>query len=193
VGGPSLQFTLKVASRCNLACTYCYVYMKGDDSWRSRPHLMSEDIFSATVARIREHCAAVGQDSIDVVFHGGEPCLLGSERFSQWCDLLRRELSTVGMVRITIQTNGALIDRAWAEAFRRHNVVVGVSLDGPAAVNDEFRVDHQGRGSHARVLAGIAQLQTAGVPVNLLCVLNLKRDPIQVHEPGTRQSRIHAV
>jgi uncharacterized protein len=182
VAGPPLQFTLKVASRCNLACTYCYVYTKGDDSWRHRPHLMSDEVFATTVARIREHCQEVGQESVDLVFHGGEPCLMGRERFSRWCDRIRDELAPVGTVSITIQTNGTLLDRAWAESFRQHAVVVGVSLDGPEAANDLSRIDHLGRGSHARVLAGIAELHAADVPVNLLCVVNLERDPIEIHE-----------
>ncbi|MFJ1608465.1 radical SAM protein [Streptomyces sp. NPDC088253] len=182
MSSPPLQFTLKVAARCNLACTYCYVYTKGDETWRDRPHLMSEEVFTATIARIREHCEIVGQRSIDVVFHGGEPCLMGSERFSRWCDRLRTELSSVGHVNITMQTNGVLIDRAWAETFRRHEVTVGVSLDGPAAINDRLRVDHRGLGSHARVLAGIGELRAASVPVHLLCVVNPEQDPIDVHE-----------
>lgn len=182
VSDPWLQFTLKVASRCNLACSYCYVYEKGDETWRDQPGLMSEEIFLATLGRIREHCDLVGQTEVDVVFHGGEPTLLGRDRFFRWCDTLRAELGSVGRVRITVQTNGTFVDRRWAEGFKEHDVTVGVSLDGPAPVNDALRIDHQGRGSHDRVIAGIAAIRTAGVPVNILTVVQLGREPLEVHE-----------
>ena len=29
------EFIVKVSSRCNLNCTYCYEYNLGDDSWKS--------------------------------------------------------------------------------------------------------------------------------------------------------------
>jgi uncharacterized protein len=179
---PPLQFTLKVASRCNLNCSYCYVYNKGDDSWRSRPGLMPETVFRATVERIREHALAAHQSEIEIVFHGGEPCLLGVERFSRWCGHLRDRLRTVGEVKLTMQSNAVLIDRVWARALADLRVEVGVSVDGPRAIHDRERVDKRGRGSHAAVVAGIGRLRDHGLPVNLLCVIALGQDPIAVHE-----------
>lgn len=179
---PALQFTLKVASRCNLACTYCYVYGKGDDSWRERPNRMSEAVFETAVRRIVEHAQAAGQRSIDVVFHGGEPCLVGAARFDRWCERLRNATGDFASLRLSVQTNAMLLDAGWAEVFRRHAVTVGVSLDGPAAINDALRIDHRGRGSHTRVLAGLEQLHRAGLPLHLLSVIPLGSDPLAVHE-----------
>ena len=31
---PFRQFILKVHSRCNLSCSYCYVYEMADQAWR---------------------------------------------------------------------------------------------------------------------------------------------------------------
>lgn len=179
---PWLQFTLKVASRCNLACGYCYVYEKGDESWRDRPALMPEAVFEAAVARIVEHCRRAGQTSVDVVFHGGEPCLVGRERFDRWCEALRAATRSIGPLRLSIQTNGSIVDERWAEIFRKHEVTVGVSLDGPAAVNDRFRFDHHGRGSHARVLRGLQALRAAGLPLHLLSVVQPGEDAIAIHQ-----------
>lgn len=84
-----LNFILKVVSRCNLNCDYCYVYHKGDQSWRLRPTIMSDEVFRSTVQRIRRHCLHSGQSSVQIVFHGGEPCLAGSEQLSKWFRLAR--------------------------------------------------------------------------------------------------------
>ena len=32
---------VKLASRCNLNCDYCYVYQMGDESWRNQPKRMT--------------------------------------------------------------------------------------------------------------------------------------------------------
>ena len=65
-----LQFVLKVASRCNLNCSYCYVYNKGDETWRSRPSIMPAAVVTASVDRIRRYCEASGQTVAPIVFHG---------------------------------------------------------------------------------------------------------------------------
>ena len=46
------QFILKVHSRCNLACDYCYVYTSPDQSWRRRPSRMSRDTATRAVERL---------------------------------------------------------------------------------------------------------------------------------------------
>ena len=100
-----LSFVLKVASRCNLNCEYCYVYNKGDLTWRDRPGLMPESVFQAAIKRIKSHCDLSKQQKVRLVFHGGEPCLLGASRFRDWCNYARRELAP-REVKISIQTNG---------------------------------------------------------------------------------------
>jgi len=73
------QVILKVSSRCNLNCSYCYVYNMADSSWRGRPALMSDEVFEAAIARILQQCLVTGQDRILIAFHGGEPCLIGPD------------------------------------------------------------------------------------------------------------------
>lgn len=89
---PISTFILKAVSRCNLNCSYCYVYNQGDDSWRNRPGIMSEETFRQTIARIKAHCQTQQQSQVALCFHGGEPCLLGPERLDAWCRTIRAEL-----------------------------------------------------------------------------------------------------
>ena len=69
---------LKTASRCNIACSYCYVYQLGDQGWRRQPPTMSRSTVDATVRRLDELRRAQDRD-FAVVLHGGEPLLLGDE------------------------------------------------------------------------------------------------------------------
>ncbi len=179
---PALQFVLKVASRCNLNCSYCYVYNKGDSTWRSRPSIMPAAVMTAAAGRIRRYCESSGQAVAQIVFHGGEPCLAGAERLREWCRELRNELGRIATPRFSIQTNGTLVDREWIELFRGEDMRVGVSIDGPAAVHDEFRVDHLGRGSHGTVEEGLRRLLSGGVSPQVLSVIPLHGDGLQVYE-----------
>lgn len=168
--------TLKVASRCNLACSYCYVYAKGDESWRRRPSIMSDETFAATVRWVRRQTKA----PVMLLFHGGEPTLAGPERFDGWCREAAAVLSAQG-VSIAIQTNGVLIDDAWVDVLRRHMVSVGVSLDGPPDVHDAQRFDHRGVGSYERTIAALHRMTAGGVPWSLLSVIDFGSDPVTIH------------
>jgi uncharacterized protein len=179
---PELAFVLKVASRCNLNCSYCYVYNKGDTSWRTRPAFIADAVLGQTIYRIRRHLQHSGQRSVRITFHGGEPLLAGPDRFGQWCARLQRELGDIARVIFTLQTNATLINERWIEVFERYDIDVGVSMDGPPRIHDAERVDHRGRPSYLRVAHGIALLQAAGRPVNVLAVIPFGADPLEVHE-----------
>ena len=177
----ALNVVLKVASRCNLNCSYCYVYNKADDTWRDRPRFMSDQVFTAATVRILRHCQRSRQRSLTAIFHGGEPCLLGPERFAERCRQLRDSLTSVVRLRLVVQTNGTLLDDRWAEVFRDHRVEVGVSIDGPPAVHDAWRIDHRGRGSYASIERGLAALRAAKVPFSILSVVQFGASGRAVH------------
>jgi uncharacterized protein len=171
----------KVAARCNLNCSYCYVFNKGDTSWRQRPARMSQEVFDAGIARLREACLRSGREEVSVTLHGGEPTLIGTRRARAFFEAARRGLEGVAGVRLVIQTNGTRLTREWVELFDEYRVDVGVSIDGPPAVHDRRRVDHRGRGSHRAVRRGVDLLREGGVPFAVLSVVNFDADPLEVH------------
>ncbi|HSR68647.1 MAG TPA: radical SAM protein [Acidobacteriota bacterium] len=162
---------LKIASRCNLNCSYCYMYNHEDQSYLQQPKFISDRVFGHTLEAMRDYCRSHGQRSMALIFHGGEPTLVGVERFRKLAararEVLGERLSLLG-----IQTNAILLTPEWIDAFRRHNVEVHVSLDGPAEIHDSVRVDHKGRGSHAQTVAGIELLISQGMTPKILSVVN---------------------
>ena len=77
---PFQQFILKIHSRCNLSCSYCYVYEMADQAWRELPRLMSPAITEMVAKRIDEHAQGHHLSSVDVILHGGEPLLAGTRQ-----------------------------------------------------------------------------------------------------------------
>lgn len=162
---------MKVAERCNLNCSYCYMYQHADQSYAHRPAVMSDAVFDQTLLRVKEYCDRRAPHKMNLTMHGGEPTLIGTRRMSQLAErahaVLQGRLSGISM-----QTNATLIDDEWIDVVRRHDIRVGVSLDGPADVHDTVRVDHAGRGSHRAAVRGLRLLQEAGLDPGLLCVIN---------------------
>lgn len=156
-----LEVILKVAERCNIDCSYCYFFHGADTSYRSSP----VNVSPAHVAQLGRYLArateALALERICIDFHGGEPLLLGKERFAAMCRRLRESLGSVASLELRCQTNGILIDADWVRLFAVHGVTVGVSLDGPRDYHDEHRRGFDGRGTYDRVVAGVSRLSRA--------------------------------
>lgn len=146
---------LKVASRCNLDCSYCYVYNMGDEAWRAMPKRMSPETADAVASGLGLLLRSQGRE-FSVVLHGGEPLLLGTQRLGSLLSKLRADVGSG--CGISIQTNGVLITPAILDICVKHHVTLSVSIDGPAEVHDRFRVDRLGKPTHAAVEEGIRAL-----------------------------------
>jgi uncharacterized protein len=173
---------VKLASRCNLDCDYCYVYRMGDEAWRLQPKLMSEPTLAA-LGRSLAKLVEAQRQPLSVVFHGGEPLLVGAFRFEKICSLLRQHLPPP--VGLHIQTNGLLLSETVIDVCARHDVGISISIDGPAKIHDRHRPDLRGRKSHAAVLAAIERVlahpQGRMLLSGLLSVIDLKSDPAEVY------------
>jgi uncharacterized protein len=182
---PFKEFVVKVHSRCDLACDYCYVFEMADQSWRDRPRRMSEETADHAAFRIGEHARAHALSDTTLVLHGGEPLLAGPELIARLLTATRREAGPRVQVQARIQTNGVGLDEEFLALFHAHDVMVGVSLDGTAAGHDRHRRFASGRGSHAAVAAGLHRLMQdpyRRLFSGLLCTIDLRNDPIATYQ-----------
>lgn len=159
---PTSSFIVKIAGACNINCTYCYMYNMGDTTFRSRPKVMSEEVASAALHRIFEYSTRAGLQIAAIVIHGGEP-LLSGKRWVAWFIDEARRLTPPGLhLEIGLQTNGILLDREWIDLLAARGIHLGVSLDGPAPVNDKRRLTFSGAGTYHQVRRAIDLLVAAG-------------------------------
>lgn len=173
---------VKLASRCNLNCDYCYVYQMGDESWRLQPKRMAAATVDQLAGALKRLVNRQGRP-LSVVFHGGEPLLVGYAGFEHACSTIRSAIGTKGGIHL--QTNGVLLTDAVIEICARYDVGISISMDGPAATHDRHRRDHAKRGSHAKVLGALARLrahaQGGELLTGLLAVIDLASDPWEVY------------
>ncbi|MFG2980669.1 FxsB family cyclophane-forming radical SAM/SPASM peptide maturase [Streptomyces sp. NPDC048258] len=183
---PIRQFVLKTRSRCNLACTYCYVYEMADQGWRGQPAVMAPATAARAAERIAEHAAAHDLPRVDLVLHGGEPLLTAPGRLAAPVDAVRAAVAAAAphtRVTATVQTNGTLLTRGRLAALAAAGIRVGVSLDGGLPAHNTRRVDHAGRpgfGAAARGLRLLARHPDSYAGV--LCVIDLAQDPVETYE-----------
>ena len=83
----------------------------------------------------------------------------------------------------TIQTNGTLLDDEWCAFFKKHNFLVGLSVDGPKEMHDAYRVNKGGAGSFDQVMRGWETLRRHEVDVNILCTIHAANGdhPLEVY------------
>lgn len=182
---PLSSFIIKVATRCNLDCSYCYEYNMGDDSWKRQPHYMQLDTVRTLAERVKEHAIAHHLNFVAFSFHGGEPLLAGPDFYRQAVRIIRQALGENIGCSFGVQTNGTLITEEIVNLFSQEKIHIGLSLDGPKKINDKKRIHASGRGSFDDVMSGIRWLNTPNgreIFRGVLCVIDYEADPLEVFE-----------
>ncbi|MBI5230857.1 MAG: anaerobic sulfatase maturase [Coriobacteriales bacterium] len=152
----------------NRACDYCFFTSKSR-LYPGQRQRMSDDVLRRY---LRELFAAHPDGDVAVAFQGGEPTLMGIGFFERAVALVEEYRRPGQRPLFTVQTNGTLVDREWAEFFARNGFLVGVSIDGPADVHDTYRHDRTGVPTHGVVMAAIGELDAAGAEWNALATIS---------------------
>jgi uncharacterized protein len=122
---PFSTFVVKVASRCNLNCSYCYMYNLADQTYRGQPAVMSRAVTAMMARRIATHASRHCLPWVHVILHGGEPLLMGRRRLASWVAQVRENLEGHTVPYFSIQSNGTLIDADWIDLLADISVTIG--------------------------------------------------------------------
>lgn len=156
--------TKPIGPACNLDCEYCFYLEKQALFGNDENCRMSDDVLSAFISN---YIASQQTPVVDFVWQGGEPTLLGIDFFKRVIELqapfLRQKT-----IKNSLQTNGTLLTDEWCSFLKKHDFMVGISLDGPQDVHDRYRRDRQGNGTFDKVMRGLRLLQKHNVEYNVL-------------------------
>ena len=153
---------------CNLRCGYCFYLPKRElfpAAWRRMD--------SATLEVMTRKYLNEEMEAHTFAWQGGEPTLMGLPFFKEAVRLQKRLAGTAAHhLSNAIQTNGTRLDDAWCEFFYKNKFLVGISIDGPAHMNDKFRLDAAGRGVHPATVRGVKLLAKHACDFNALTVVS---------------------
>ena len=164
---------------CNLDCKYCF-FLSKEMLYPGSRFRMADDLLETYIRQLLESQAS---NEVIVGWQGGEPTLMGLPFFERSVELVEKYKKPGQQVSYTIQTNGTKLDDRWCRFLKKHKVLVGLSVDGPKALHDAYRVDKGGKGSFDDVMRGWRCLHDHGVDVNILCTVHAANadHPVEVY------------
>jgi len=146
-----ITLILKPTNRCNLRCKYCYHSEKG---YENQCDLTSEQL--EAVFKLFKQC------DLSVLWHGGEPLLMGSDYLKTAIQIQEKVLGHP--IKNRIQTNGTLIDQNFCDLIKDCSMSIGLSYDG--ANNEQIR------GCTDQVLRAFELLNDNGIKYGVIHVLS---------------------
>ena len=178
-GRPFHILTKPVGPICNLDCKYCFYLEKeklypGETQWRMSDAVLTE--------YIRQYIHSQPGPEIHFAWQGGEPTLLGVDFFRQAL-ALQQQFAGGKTIFNALQTNGTLLDDDWCEFLAQNQFLVGLSIDGPAELHDQYRVDQRQQPTFSQVMRGLELLKKHKVEFNTLTVVNRanSQQPLEVY------------
>lgn len=169
---------------CNLDCDYCY-YLEKDALYPGKKFNLSSFRMNEEVLEklIRDFITSQPQQTIEFVWHGGEPTLLGIEYFRKALTLQKKYAGEKEILN-SFQTNGTLITDEWAEFLAENHFLCGLSIDGPKKFHDNHRRFPNGQGSWEKVVECARLFRKHGVEFNTMSVVNASnsKEPATVYE-----------
>ncbi|NRB18030.1 MAG: GRRM system radical SAM/SPASM domain protein [Rhodobacteraceae bacterium] len=156
------KLVLQPTPFCNLDCSYCYL------PDRQIKASMSLEVVDSISKSLLANDAFLN-NKIEVLWHGGEPLSLPPAWYKEATKLLSKR--TKSQIRHIFQTNATLITQDWCNHLKNTKSMIGVSIDGPRALNDKYRVKRNGKSSFDASLSGIELLRENDIEFCVLCVV----------------------
>lgn len=177
---PAFQVMVKPCSAlCNLDCSYCF-YLAKEQLYPEATFRMSDALLEEY---IRQYIAVQRGPEVVVAWQGGEPTLMRLEFYRKVVELQQKYRRPGTRLLNALQTNGTRLNDEWCAFFREHDFLIELSLDGPRALHDAYRVDKGGQPTFDRVMAGLALLKQHNVEFNILTCVHAANveQPLEVY------------
>ncbi|MFX1283912.1 MAG: anaerobic sulfatase maturase [Promethearchaeota archaeon] len=168
------------SSICNLNCQYCY-YLSKKRLYPNSNYRMNDKTLEEF---IKQYLEAQKTPVVSFGWQGGEPALMGIDFFEKVIHYQKKYNKEGKKVENTFQTNGTLLNEDWGRFFKKHNFLIGISIDGPPKMHDVYRVDRKGTPTFNKVKLGLDILKKYEVEYNILtCVHSVNvNHPLEVYK-----------
>jgi uncharacterized protein len=152
---------VKVTNDCNYNCKYCLL-----EKNVPRKVTISKEIMSSLFKQLEKN---LDSKQLTVIWHGGEPLLAGLKFFET---MIEEEAKYDIAFTNEVQTNGSLITDEFADFFKNNKFNIGISIDGPQAINDLTRLDKRANSTFMKLMEKIRILREHGVPFGAMVTVS---------------------
>jgi uncharacterized protein len=149
---------------CNINCDYCYLPNRTDT--RRMDHAVLERVIEQVW-----DSGLVGSP-FTLLWHAGEPLAVPLSWYEKAFEIINRFPGAEEYVIHSFQTNGTLLNDRWCEFFHRHQIEIGISIDGPRGIHDHHRKTRKGEGTWDKAMRGLEVLRKNEVPFGVISVIS---------------------
>lgn len=146
---------------CNINCRYCFEKNKEVSNCKVDDFLLEQ-----MIQKIDDTCT--------VVFHGGEPLIVGLEHFELLLKVVEKYYPSK-VTSIRVQTNGTLLNDEWINLlfikYRHLKIEIAISLDGTSEMN-ELRVGYDEINTFKKIIDSFNLLNEYGIGAGMLSVIS---------------------
>ena len=150
--------------KCNFKCSYCF---EPDDQRKGLDIPFNMQAMKRSIAEVWK---GPFQGS-DLCLHGGESTLIDRDKLEAIMDFLYGFKGNVNIV-----TNGSTIDDHMIQLFKKYNVHIGVSCDGPPELNVLRGPDPSNpettRKYNEKLNYALLKLKQEKLPTSIMCILH---------------------
>nr|WP_179109953.1 anaerobic sulfatase maturase [Rodentibacter ratti] len=151
---------------CNIKCEYCF-YLSKENQLSSHQFMDDHTLKNY----IKHYIQSTQQQRVEFVWQGGEPTLMGLDFYKKAVQY-QQQFSQGKHITNALQTNGIALNRQWADFFKQHQFLIGISIDGLSDIHDRYRISTNGKPTYEKVKQSIELLLNANVEFNTLTVVN---------------------
>jgi uncharacterized protein len=146
---------------------------------------MSLDKVVLFAESVGEYALASKLDCINVLFHGGEPLILGAKYLEKAVQIISHNIPPNCQPIFSLQSNASLLDRDILEVLSRSDISISVSIDGEKAAQDRHRIFADGSSSFDIVTNNIRAFllgHQSHIYKGILAVIDLRDPPIKTFD-----------
>lgn len=140
---------------CNLNCRYCYA--DGGTYGQKTKVLTSDQGRQIILNLVKQGIHKI----VSITFFGGEPSVF-PETIESICKECKRLFETGELETIPLYymiTNCVKVSEKCIQVIGKYDIQLTISLDGPAEINDQLRVQKNGKGTYDTVVKNIERLR----------------------------------
>lgn len=156
------------SSLCNMDCAYCFYRDTAKHREQYSYGIMSREVVDHLIEKTLSFAEG---GFVTYCFQGGEPLLVGIEFYEYFISQVEKKNKAGSKIIYSLQTNGINLSEEFCKLFREKEFLVGVSLDGPREIHNQYRCSLGHEGTFDSVMEGISLLKKYGIQFNILSVV----------------------